>query len=175
MSSSKTIYSDPLPVTGKPASWWVSSPKTQPEIFLKAAKLETFYAKIMCICMKGLEQRRIQHRIWTKMDRNQVLVHWSQGQKKEKGNQAQLSWHKISHFWPKPFWNLSLATVLALEQFSVINGPKLPSMGLRRVGHDWETSLSLFTFMHWRSKWQPTPVFLPGESQGRGSLVGCCL
>ena len=34
--------------------------------------------------------------------------------------------------------------------------------------------LSLFTFLHWR-KWQPTPVFLPGESQGRGSLVGCRL
>ena len=34
---------------------------------------------------------------------------------------------------------------------------------------------SLFTFMRWRRKWQPTPVFLPGESQGRGSLVGCCL
>ena len=32
-----------------------------------------------------------------------------------------------------------------------------------------------FPFMHWRRKWQPTPVFLPGESQGRGSLVGCCL
>ena len=31
------------------------------------------------------------------------------------------------------------------------------------------------TFMHWRRKWQPTPVFLPGESQGRGSLVGCHL
>ena len=29
--------------------------------------------------------------------------------------------------------------------------------------------------MHWRRKWQPTPVFLPGESQGRGSLAGCCL
>ena len=27
----------------------------------------------------------------------------------------------------------------------------------------------------WRGKWQPTPVFLPGESQGRGSLVGCRL
>ena len=27
----------------------------------------------------------------------------------------------------------------------------------------------------WRRKWQPTPVFLPGESQGRGSLVGCHL
>ena len=49
----------------------------------------------------------------------------------------------------------------------------LQSMGSRRVGHDLVTSLSLFTFMHWRRKWQPTPVFLPGESQGRGSPVGC--
>ena len=32
-----------------------------------------------------------------------------------------------------------------------------------------------FHFHHWRGKWQPTPVFLPGESQGRGSLVGCRL
>ena len=32
-----------------------------------------------------------------------------------------------------------------------------------------------FTFLNWRRKWQPTPVFLPGESQGRGSLVGCRL
>ena len=32
-----------------------------------------------------------------------------------------------------------------------------------------------FTFMHWRRKWQPTPVFLPGESQGWGSVVGCRL
>ena len=29
-----------------------------------------------------------------------------------------------------------------------------------------------FTFMHWRRKWQPTPVFLLGECQGQGSLVG---
>ena len=39
----------------------------------------------------------------------------------------------------------------------------------RKVGHDWATSLLLFTFMHWRRKWQP------GESPGRGSLVGCHL
>ena len=51
----------------------------------------------------------------------------------------------------------------------------LQSMESRRVGHDWVTSLSLFTFMHWRRKWQPTPVFLPGESQGWRSLVGCRL
>ena len=47
---------------------------------------------------------------------------------------------------------------------------RLQSMGSLRV-----VSLSLFPFMHRRRKWQPTPVFLPGESQGWGSLVGCCL
>ena len=51
----------------------------------------------------------------------------------------------------------------------------LQSMGSLRVRHNWATSLSLFTFMHWRRKWQATPVFLPGESQGQGSLVGCHL
>ena len=52
---------------------------------------------------------------------------------------------------------------------------RLQSMGSLRVEHNWAPSLSLFTFMHWRRKWQPTPVFLPGESQGRQSLVGCHL
>ena len=52
---------------------------------------------------------------------------------------------------------------------------RLQSMGLLEVGHNWETWLSLFTFMHWKRKWQPTPVFLPGESQGWGRLVGCRL
>ena len=52
---------------------------------------------------------------------------------------------------------------------------RLQSMGSLRVGQDSATSLSLFTFIHWRRKWQPTPVFLPGEFQGRRSLVGCRL
>ena len=51
----------------------------------------------------------------------------------------------------------------------------LKSMGSLRVRHNWATSLSLVTFMHWRRKWQPIPVFLPGESQGQRSLVGCRL
>ena len=51
----------------------------------------------------------------------------------------------------------------------------LQSTGSLRVRYDWATSLSLFIFLHWRRKWQPTPVFLPGESQGRESLVGCRL
>ena len=52
---------------------------------------------------------------------------------------------------------------------------RLQSTGSLRVRYNWATSLSLFTFTRWRRKWQPTPVFLPGESQGRGSLVGCRL
>ena len=44
---------------------------------------------------------------------------------------------------------------------------RLQSMGSLRVGHDSAT--------YWRRKWQPTPVFLPGESQGQGSLMGFCL
>ena len=38
-----------------------------------------------------------------------------------------------------------------------------------------QSRLSNFTFTQWRRKWQPTPVFLPGEFQGRQSLVGCHL
>ena len=49
---------------------------------------------------------------------------------------------------------------------------RLQSMGSPGVGH---TLLSLSTFMLWRRKWQPSPVFLPGESQGWWSLLGCCL
>ena len=43
---------------------------------------------------------------------------------------------------------------------------------LQSMGSLSRTRLSNFTFTHWRRKWQPTPVFLPGESQGQGSLGG---
>ena len=45
---------------------------------------------------------------------------------------------------------------------------RLQSMGSLRVGHDLATSLSLFTVMHWRRSWHPTPVFLPGENPRDG-------
>ena len=53
----------------------------------------------------------------------------------------------------------------------------LPSMGSPEsdTTERLHFQFSLSTFLHWRRKWQPTPVFLSGESQGRGSLVGCCL
>ena len=42
-------------------------------------------------------------------------------------------------------------------------------------GGAWWAAICGVTCMHWRRKWQPTPVFLPGESQGQRSLEGCCL
>ena len=81
-------------------------------------------------------------------------------------------------------WNLTSLAEKAMATHSSTLAWKIPwtegpgrlqSMGSLGVGHDWATSLSLFICMHWRRKWQPIPVFLPGESQGRGSLVGCRL
>ena len=50
---------------------------------------------------------------------------------------------------------------------------RLQSMGLQSQAQ--LSDFTFFTFMHWSKKWQSTPVFLPGESQGWGSLVGCRL
>ena len=80
---------------------------------------------------------------------------------------------RVGHDWEKAMAPHS--STLAWQIPWMEEPGRLQSMGSLRVGHDWATSLSLFTFMHWRRKWQPTPVFLPGESQGRGSLVGCRL
>ena len=79
-----------------------------------------------------------------------------------------------------PLWSLEKAMALRSSTLAwkipwMEEPGRLRSMGSLRVAYDWATSLSLFTFMHWRRKWQPTPVFLPGESQGLGSLVGCYL
>ena len=91
---------------------------------------------------------------------------------------AILSLGLFSHITHIPFFSAFLSScwrTLAWKIPWTEEPGRLQSMGSRRVGHDWATSLSLFTFMHWRRKWQPTPVFLLGESQGQGSLVGCRL
>ena len=75
--------------------------------------------------------------------------------------------------WKVKVKTLSCIPLLATPWTAAYQAP--PSMGLLRVKHNWATSLSLFTVMHWRRKWQPAPVFLPGESQGQGSLVDCRL
>ena len=72
-------------------------------------------------------------------------------------------------------WQVAMASSLAWKIPWTEEPGRLQSMGSLGVGHDGATSLSLFTFMHWRRKWQPASVFSPGESQGWGSLVGCHL
>ena len=77
-----------------------------------------------------------------------------------------------------PSWEKAMAphsSTLAWKILWTEEPGGLQSMGSRRVGHNWATSLSLSTFMPWSRKRQPTPVFLPGESQGRGNLMGCLL
>ena len=86
--------------------------------------------------------------------------------------QNSISLYATSFCTPRP--NLPVTSVSSGEgngnplQYSCLEHPmdegagRLQSMGSLGVGHDWETSLSLFPFMNWRSKWQPTPGFLPG-------------
>ena len=83
-------------------------------------------------------------------------------------------WTEMRQIWRRRQWHPT--PVLFAWKIPWTEEPgRLQSMGSLRVGHDWASSLSLFTFMHWRRKWQPTPVFLPGETQRWGSLVGCRL
>ena len=102
----------------------------------------------------------------------------------EPGGLSSLGSHRVGHDWSD--LAAAAAAVMLLEKaiapHSSTVARKIPwmeepgrlqSVGLLRVRYDWATSLSLSTFMHWRRKWQPTPVFLPGESHGRRSLVGC--
>ena len=99
----------------------------------------------------------------------------------EPGGLPSMGSHRVGHNWsdlPVHITEKAIAPhsrTLAWKIPWTEEPGRLQSMGSLRVRHDWTTSLSLFTLMHWRRKWQPTPVFLPGKSQGRGSLVGCRL
>ena len=86
--------------------------------------------------------------------------------------------HRVGHDW----CDLAAAAVLKSEKATAPHSStlawkipwtedpgRLQFVGSRRVRHDWATLLSLFTFTHWRRKWQPTLVFLLGESQGQGA------
>ena len=90
----------------------------------------------------------------------------------------------ISFIFKQIYWDINLYKEKVMAPHSSTLAWKIPwteepgrlqYTGSLRVEHNWAISLSLFTFVHWRRKWQPTPVFLPGESQGQGSLVGCRL
>ena len=90
------------------------------------------------------------------------------------GGRRRRGWHRMRWLVASPTW-WTWVWVNSRSWWWTGRPGMLQFMGLQRVRHDWATSLSLSIFMHWRRKWQPTPLFLPGESQGQGSLVGCRL
>ena len=91
------------------------------------------------------------------------------------GHQKSLITSMVILFYKLPLDKTEKA--MAPLQYSCLENPmdggawQAPVHGVAKS----RTRLSDFTFMHWRRKWQPTPLFLPGESQGQGSLVGCRL
>ena len=91
------------------------------------------------------------------------------------------AWHNFLKAYLWSLWRLSEkamaphSSTLAWKIPWMVEPGRLQSMRSLRVRHDWATSLWLFTFIHWRRKRQPSPVFLPGESQGWRNLVGCRL
>ena len=121
----------------------------------------------------GVGSRSIHQGIFPSLGSNPGLPHCRQilYQLSHKGSQRILEWVA----YPSEKAMAPHSSTLAWKIPWMEKSSGLQSMGSLRIGHDWGTSLSLFTFMHWRRKWQPTPVFLPGESQGRGNLVGCHL
>ena len=103
---------------------------------------------------------------------------WRKAERQAAYNNSLLLFPLSQYLFPRNLVEKAMAThssTLAWKIPWTEEPGRLQSMASRRVRHDWATSLSSFTFMHWRRKWQPTPVFLPGESQGQGSLMGCRL
>ena len=110
------------------------------------------------------------HALEKEMATYSIVLAWRIPGTGEPGGLPSMESHRVRHDWS------DLAADIHAWKIPWMEEPgRLQSMGSLRVRHDWATSFSLFIFMHWRRKWQPTPVFLTGESQGRGSLVGCHL
>ena len=135
----------------------------------------------------GMSLRKLQKLV---MDREawHAAVHWVAKSQAWLNDWTELNWILASSKWKDTFNlrrnNLILKKAMAPHSSTLawkipwMEEPgRLQSMGSLRVGHDWATSLSLSlsTFMHWKRKRQPSPVFLPGESHGWRSLVGCRL
>ena len=102
---------------------------------------------------------------------NPLLYSCLENSMEEPGRQQCMGSQRIGHHWAHEHTVLmaSHSSTLAWKIPGTEEPGRLQSMGSLGVRHNWATSLSLFTFMHWRRKWQPTPVFLPGESQDGGA------
>ena len=141
--------------------------------FVPSEEIRTFTAVL------GLNVKAVICKLGEISPRPAILVPWSLTYGLQSCEKISL-WHQDTQYFVTVAQTMEKAmaphsSTLAWKLPWTEEPGRLQSMGSRRVRHEWATSLSLFTFMHWRRKWQLTPAFLPGESQGRRSLVGRCL
>ena len=137
----------------------------------QAVKFRCFYVSLIALRERVLTRLEFLTRGWLPISWKDSSKGWKLANDRSKAFILSL-WVHVQNVWRRRWRPLQCSR---LENPMAEEPGGLQSMGSLRVGHDWATSLSLFTSMHCRRKWQPTPVFLPGESQGRGSLVGCSL
>ena len=122
------------------------------------------------------------HALEKEMATHSSVLAWRSPGMGESGGLPSLGSHRVGHNWS----DLAAAAAAVFHvgegngnplQYSCLENPMNGGAlwaAVHGVAKSW-TRLSNFTFTHWRRKWQATPVFLPGESQGWQSLVGCRL
>ena len=93
----------------------------------------------------------------------------------EPGGLQSMGWLRVRHDWATSLSCIGEGNGTPLQYSCLANSMDRGAWWAAVHGVAKSRARLDFTFMHWRRQWQPTPVFLPGESQGRGSLVGCRL
>ena len=107
------------------------------------------------------------HALEKEMATHSSVLAWRIPGTAEPGGLLSMGSHRVRHDWS------DLAAAALAWKIPWMEEPgRLQSMGFLRVGHDWATSLSLFTFMHWRRKWQPTLVFFAWRIPATGEPGG---
>jgi len=158
---------------------WIVYLKVARTTGLKSSYQEKNENNVIC---SNIDEPRDYHTKWSKPDRKKTNIWYClYGKPKKKIPMNLYTKQKFAHSLALTYTYYYYSEKAMAPHSSTLawkipwmeEPGRLQSMGSHRVGHDWATSLSLFTFMHWRRKWQPTPVFLPGKSHGRRSLVGC--
>ena len=80
-------------------------------------------------------------------------------------------WKRLTFLYiMKNLWEHVIIPFLVLDPMLALSCPPSAILCQHRI-----SKFCVYILCIWRRQWQPTPVFLPGESQGQGSLVGCCL
>ena len=125
--------------------------------------------------LPAMQETWVRPLVWEDPLEKEMATHssipaWRIPWTEEPGGLQSAGSQRVGHDWATSHTHKELTNIvkLLLIQFHIV--------WILSVFSQCRVSESLFMHtMHWRRKWRPTPVFLPGESQGRRSLVGCRL